>query len=127
MEDILIVDDQPHVRRRISRAMNEEGFRVSSISDAVSTWKHLEERRPGLVLINALSESFDSFELLVEIKRRHPGFPVLVYVIKAQDAVSRLKQTVTEVLEDIRRPTWGKRPALVDPGENSFAQTLGNQ
>jgi hypothetical protein len=52
------------------------------------------------VLLNSLSDRLDSFELLIDIKRGYPKFPVLVYVIKSFDAVERLKEAITGVLDE---------------------------
>jgi len=63
-------------------------------------WEHIRERQSDLVLLNSLSDRLDSFELLIDIKRGYPKFPVLVYVIKSFDAVERLKEAITGVLDE---------------------------
>jgi len=102
MADILIVDDQPTVRRLVSRALTAEGYRIRAIYDAALTWDHIKMLQPDLVLLNGLSDRFDSFGLLVDIKRRYPKYPVLVYVIRSFDAIDNLKQAISGVLDDIR-------------------------
>jgi len=100
MTSILIVDDQPHVRKLVSKSLSAEGYQIEAIGNPALTWEHIRELQPDLVLLNSLSDRFDSFELLIDIKRGHPKFPVLVYVIKSFDAVERLKEAITGVLDE---------------------------
>ncbi len=100
MASILIVDDQPHARKLVSKSLSAEGYQIEVIGNSALTWEHIRELQPDLVLLNSLSDRFDSFELLIDIKREHPKFPVIVYVIKNFDAVERLKEAITGVLDE---------------------------
>jgi DNA-binding NtrC family response regulator len=102
MASILIVDDQPHVRKLVSKALVAEGYRITAIDDAELTWEHVGGLLPDMILLNCLSERFDSFGLLVDIKSRYPKYPVLVYVIQNLDALGSLKQAIAGVLDDLR-------------------------
>ncbi|MBL7180391.1 MAG: response regulator [Pseudomonadota bacterium] len=104
MASILIVDDHPHVRKLVSKGLAAEGYRITAIDDAALTWEHIQALAPDLVLLNCLSERFDSFALLVDIKSRYPKYPVLVYVIQHVDAMVSLKQAITGVLDEIQLP-----------------------
>ena len=95
---ILIADDQPHNRYLVSKSLREEGYRTAIVDVADSVWEHIEEFQPDMVLLNTLSEGFDSFTLLLEIKQKCPDFPVLVYFIRSEDAIDRLKESVNGVL-----------------------------
>ena len=95
---ILIADDQPHNRYLVSKSLREEGYRTAIIDDADSLWENIEEYQPDMVLLNTLSEGFDSFTLLLEIKQKCPDFPVLVYFIRSGDAIDRLRESVNNVL-----------------------------
>ncbi len=98
MAHILIADDQPHNRYLVSKSLREEGYQTVIVDDADSFWEHIEEFQPDMVLLNTLSERFDSFTLLLEIKQKCPEFPVLVYFIRSGDAIDRLKESINGVL-----------------------------
>lgn len=99
---ILIADDQPHVRQIVSRELREEGYETSLVDNARSLWVQLKAYRPDVVLLNSLSEGFDSFDLLIDIKDEHMDLPVLVYVYRSRDALDRLKETISAVLTENR-------------------------
>ena len=98
MAHILFVDDQPHNRYLVSKSLREEGYRTAIVDDADSFWEHIEEFQPDMVLLNTLSERFDSFTLLLEIKKNCSDCPVLVYFIRSEDFIDRLKESVNGVL-----------------------------
>lgn len=95
---ILIADDQPHNRYLVSKSLHEEGYLTAIVDNADSVWEYLREFQPDMLLLNTLSEGFDSFALLLEIKQICPDFPVLVYFIRSGDAIDRLKESINGVL-----------------------------
>ena len=113
MVRILIADDQPHYRHLVSKSLCEEGYQTKIVDNADSAWEHLKGFQPDIMLLHALSEGFDSFALLLEIKQVEPDFPVLVYVIQSRDALDRLKESITSILEDNRSVESCIQSALV--------------
>ena len=99
---ILIVDDQAHYRHLVSRALREDGYDTNIVDDADSAWKVLNGVRPDVVLLHAFSKGFDSFDLLLEIKKISPQLPVLIYAVQSRDAIDRLKESITLVLQENR-------------------------
>ncbi|MFZ0242749.1 MAG: response regulator [Desulfobacterales bacterium] len=100
MASILIADDHPQNRQLVSRALHSEGHSITVVGDVSGAWRHINIRRPDMVLLNCLSEDFDSFELLLDIKRMHPDYPVLVYVADTSEAIDSLKETIGCVLAE---------------------------
>jgi DNA-binding NtrC family response regulator len=109
MARILIVDDQRHVGKWISKALTNDGYRISAIGDAASALECIRKQPPELVLLGSLSERIDSLELLVDIKREHPKIPVLAYAIKSFDATDRLREVITGLLGENRLPDPDKK------------------
>lgn len=99
---ILIADDQPHYCHLVSKVLRAEGYQTEIVDNVNSVWKHLNVFQPDMVLLHALSEGFDSYSLLMDIKQLEPKFPALVYVIQSRDAIDRLKESITSVLEENR-------------------------
>jgi CheY-like chemotaxis protein len=95
---ILILDDQPHHRYLVSQSLREEGYQTEIVDNTDSAWELWNESQPDMVLMNSLAEGFDSFALLLEIKKKHPEFPALVYAIRSVDAIDRLTESVTGIL-----------------------------
>jgi DNA-binding NarL/FixJ family response regulator len=65
-------------------------------------WECIRETRPDLVLINMDLEQWDSWQVYYDICKEEPGLPVLIFALKSQDALRRLKQAVTQVLGERR-------------------------
>jgi len=102
MARILIVDDQHPVGKWISTALTADGYRISAIGDAASVLERIRKLHPELVLLDSLSDRFDSFTLLMDIKREHPKIPVLSYVINSMDDMDRLKEAIAGLLGENR-------------------------
>jgi len=98
MAIILIGDDQLRVRKQVSIELAAEGYDVTTVGDDKAVFKNIRKLQPSMVLLNALSDNFDSFNLLLDIKRYNPKLPVLVYVIKSFDAIISLKDAIDGVL-----------------------------
>jgi DNA-binding NtrC family response regulator len=110
MTDILIVDDQPYIPDLLSVELTQEGYRVKRAGNAEAMWDHLMVSQPDVVLLNHYLNGTESWDVLLDINRRRPELPVLIYVIKNLDALYRLKQTIIEVLSLKNRVSleWGK-------------------
>lgn len=104
MASILIVDDQPYFRKLVSKSLTSDGYQVATIDDASLIWEYIRKFQLDLLLLNSLSEGFDSFELLMDIKSEYPKFPVLIYVIKSLKAIDSLKEAIIGVVNENRLP-----------------------
>ena len=102
MVSILIMDEQPYVRKLVSKSLTSDGYQVATINDASLIWEYIRKFQLDLLLLNSLSEGFDSFELLMDIKSEYPKFPVLVYVIKNLKAIDSLKEAIGGVVNENR-------------------------
>jgi DNA-binding response OmpR family regulator len=116
MANLLIVDDQPCVRRLLSEKLAEEGHRVSGIGDAQLVIARIAAFVPDLVLLDPYLEGSDGWAVLQNIKRLDPDLPVIIltacrtfkddprafladsYVIKSFD-FRELIERVTHILE----------------------------
>ena len=110
---ILIVDDECPDRRDVKKALTDEGYRMISIDDPSATWAYINRFKPDLVLLNGLSEGFQSFEILNDIKKKSPKFPVLVYMVQGDDALKELKQAIALALFEVRFSHGKNRSPLI--------------
>lgn len=116
MANILIVDDQPHLRELFSLELTDEGHRVYSVGDAESVNCYLVHSQPDLVLLDLYLHGFEGWDVLQNIKSQYPYLPVLIvtaydnfaqdprlsqadgYILKNFDAIESLKQKIAELL-----------------------------
>lgn len=100
MVSILIVDDQPYVRKLVSKSLISDGYLIMTLYDASLAWEYIKKFQLDLLLLNSLSEEFDSFELLMDIKSKYPKFPIRIYVIRSLKAIESLKEAIIGVLNE---------------------------
>lgn len=78
MNTILIIDDEPVIRKLLARMMELEGYEVFQASDRVSGLKLLETRKPQLVLCDVFLPDGNGVEMVKEIKQLSPGSEVIL-------------------------------------------------
>ena len=116
MSKILIIDDQPYVRELLSEELEDEGYTVASIGDAESLTRYLSDSKPDLVLLDLFLTGLKGWDLLLDIKAKHPLLPVLIvtaydnyvddprlsqadgYLIKNIPSFDGLKKKIAEIL-----------------------------
>ena len=78
-ETVLVVEDEPLVRRLARRALEEHGYTVLEAADGREAIAELAsgEHPIGLVLSDLVMPRMSGRELGQEIARRYPGLPVL--------------------------------------------------
>ena len=100
MTQILIVDDNRIILRLLIKELTRNNFQVQTLNSIGLIWKYIRETRPDLVLLGLHSESFNSWQILDDIKKKIPDLPVLIYSIKSDCSISSLKQAINEVLKN---------------------------
>jgi CheY-like chemotaxis protein len=75
---IVLVDDDPIVRRLLRTTLPSESFDVLEASDGDAALRLVEGAEPSLVVLDWLLPRRSGAEVLAEIKRRFPALPVLV-------------------------------------------------
>jgi len=116
MPNILIIDDQPYLKKLFSDDLKEEGYRVMSAGDAKSVRGFLEDSKPDLVLLELSLDGFEGWALLRYIKSKEPDLPVLIvtaydnymndprlsqadgYLVKDFAHLNKLKERIADVL-----------------------------
>lgn len=83
---ILVVDDDASVLTLIETVLVGAGYRVLTTDDGREALRRLEQTAVDLVILDIFMPDHDGIETLGEIRRKHPGLPVLV--ISGADAGS---------------------------------------
>jgi two-component system response regulator (stage 0 sporulation protein F) len=123
MRSILIIDDQPHMRQLLSGELRDIGCEVESVDDVELVGQCFEHSSPDLVVLDLYLKGFDGWEVLRDIKRRHPRVPVLIvtaydsyrndprasqadgYMVKSFAHLGKLKQKIADLLA-LNLPAW---------------------
>jgi two-component system nitrogen regulation response regulator NtrX len=78
--DILIVDDEEDIRELVAGILSDEGHETRTAGDADSALAAIADRVPRLVFLDIWLQGsrLDGLVLLDEIKKMHPGLPVVM-------------------------------------------------
>jgi CheY-like chemotaxis protein len=97
---ILVVDDEPGVRRMVRMILERAGYRVLEAADAAAAWRIVEEQpSPALLLTDIVMPGENGLWLAARAHQVRPGLPVLFMSGYAQDYEAELSGSVC-----IRKP-----------------------
>ena len=83
---VLVVDDEPAVRRSVERSLRYEGYQVTAVGDGGSALRAVHEQRPDLVVLDVTIPSPDG--LAVCRRLRAAGDRTAVLMLTARDRVA---------------------------------------
>ncbi|HET7570987.1 MAG TPA: sigma 54-interacting transcriptional regulator [Gammaproteobacteria bacterium] len=97
---ILIVDDDPSLRRLLAIRLGDAGYAVESAGDGKDALAMIAPFRPDLVLTDLRMPSMDGMALFSEIRDHHPGLPVIILTAHGTipDAVEATRNGVSGYL-----------------------------
>ena len=103
MHDILIVDDQPDIRRTLSGILEDDGYVVRTAADPATAWSALQARIPNLLILDIWLRSgeHDGLEILRKFAPAHPMTPVIMISGHAniETAVQAMKEGAYDFIE----------------------------
>lgn len=77
-QEILVVDDETSVCEFLTRALGEDNFRVTAMTDASSLQGAVLDRKPCLVILDLHLEGRNGLEVFKEMKVLAPEMPVVI-------------------------------------------------
>jgi DNA-binding response OmpR family regulator len=81
---VLVVDDEPVVRDVVVRYLQRDGFAVSEAADGETARRLIEERDPGLVVLDVMLPGVDGLELCRWIRSRS-DVPVILLTARVEE------------------------------------------
>lgn len=75
---LLIVDDEQPILHSLEGLLSDEGFNVLTAPNGYECLKTIDAEHPDLVLLDIWMPGLDGIETLREIKKSHPGIPVIM-------------------------------------------------
>ncbi|HEY5489629.1 MAG TPA: sigma-54 dependent transcriptional regulator [Gemmatimonadaceae bacterium] len=102
MPSVLIIDDEPNIRRMVGALLESEGFEVRDASDGQSGVARAMEWEPDLVLLDLMMPGLlDGMATLEQLRDRFPQLPVVMMSGRAglADAVKATRLGAVNFLE----------------------------
>ena len=84
---ILVVDDEPHIRRVLTAVLTGYGYEVDTANDGLEGLATLEEIPADLVILDFMMPGANGLEILAKIRSdpRRSKTPVIILTAKGQD------------------------------------------
>ena len=146
MNTILIIDDEPIIRKLLARMMELEGYEVFQAADRASGLKLLTAKTPQLVLCDVFLPDGNVVEMVKEIKELQPETEVILltahgnipdgvqaikngafdYITKGDDN-NKIIPIISRAMEKINsRPVQPSGSTVVPVRESAFDTVLGH-
>jgi len=117
---ILLVDDDPSLKRLLVMRLEAEHYRVRTANDGLEALRELKVQDIDLVISDLRMDGMDGIELFEEIQRQHAGLPVII--ITAQGSISdAVSATQKGVFGFLTKPV--NKDELFGQIEQALAQT----
>jgi len=102
MPSVLIVDDEPNIRRMVGALLASEGYEVREAPDGARGVALATEAEPDVALVDLMMPGeMDGMAVLAALRERVPGLPVVMMSGRAglSDAVRATKLGAFNFLE----------------------------
>ncbi len=88
---VLVVDDEPDVRRYLSMILEDAGFRVVTAADGEEALRIVRERKPDFISLDLVMPRKSGHKLLYELRkdRELSRIPILIVTAHAQTELGR--------------------------------------
>jgi DNA-binding response OmpR family regulator len=78
MRQVLVVDDEPHIRTVLRGYLEAEGFAVSEAPDGETAVRQVRQSAPDLVLLDVMLPGIDGLEVLRQLRTFSDVYVILV-------------------------------------------------
>lgn len=83
MATILVVDDDPHIRKLVTVFLQKEGFKTIEAPDGVEALNQMESNKADLVVLDIMMPNMDGWELCRELRALY-DIPLLMLTAKGE-------------------------------------------
>ncbi|MDM8520778.1 response regulator [Anaerolineales bacterium HSG6] len=80
---VLVIDDIAHIRRLVTRMLEQAGFTVIEAANGLEGLKRVEEQSPDIITCDVSMPVMDGHEFLREVKRNSKTQQIPVIIITA--------------------------------------------
>ena len=117
-QPVLLVDDDPGVRRLMRSMLEMDGWQVIEAVDGREGLARMMEARPAVVLLDLMMPVMDGFEFLVEAQKIKACQDVPIIVVTAKDLTAEEQQRLNGNVEKILQKGAFNRDGLLKDVRN---------
>ncbi len=82
---VLLVEDDPSIRKTLRRALEKEGFHVAEAVHGRAALEFLSREKTDVILLDLMMPEMDGFEFVEQLRHRPEFQPIPIVVITAKD------------------------------------------
>jgi DNA-binding response OmpR family regulator len=83
---VLVVDDEPEVHAVLGRMLAHSGYIVDAAFNASEAFRHIEEHKPDVVLLDIMMPATSGIEVCNQLKSNPETQDIIILIISARDA-----------------------------------------
>jgi two-component system, chemotaxis family, chemotaxis protein CheY len=77
MAKVLIIDDEPHMRRLVRRILHDAGHEVVEAQDGDEGILRVKGDRPDIVITDIVMPEKEGIATILDLRRQNPSLPIL--------------------------------------------------
>jgi twitching motility two-component system response regulator PilH len=85
MPKILVVDDEPTVRKLISELLTREGYTVTVAKDGIDAMVLLNKELPDLLVLDVMMPEFNGYDVCFHLKTRPETKNLSIIILTSRD------------------------------------------
>jgi CheY-like chemotaxis protein len=114
---VLVVEDDPDLLSLVAMILGDAGYEVAAAEDGLQALARIEERMPGVILLDMRMPVMNGWEFAREYRARFARAAPIVVVTAAEDARARA--------QEIGADAWLEKPFDLDDVVRTVARFLG--
>ena len=103
---LLIVDDEPDIRKVLKKRLELEGFQCLTAKNGTEAIKVAQEEHPALIVLDLVLPGKDGFQVYQELKgdENTRNIPIVVYTAQSPDIVAERGFDAISAVDFVLKP-----------------------
>lgn len=103
---ILVVDDEPDIRRVLCGRLESEGFKCLTAANGEQALDVARQEKPSLIILDMVMPKKDGIQTYKELKACHElkDIPIIVYTARSPDQVVEKGFEAIEIVDFVFKP-----------------------
>ncbi|MGD8977222.1 MAG: response regulator, partial [Gammaproteobacteria bacterium] len=124
--DVLVVDDEPHIRELTRRTLEAEGLSVREAADGQEALEQVARERPCMIILDLMMPVMDGFEFLLRLRQDPETMDLPVVVVTAKDLTEQDRARLNGHVDQVMQKGGFRREELLDEVRRSVARAVGD-
>src|SRR3974390_1505021 len=127
-ENLLLVDDDPGVRRMLLRVLEDEGYRVVAAANGIEAVELARQQPPDLTLLDLNLPANSGWDIFDRLTSDHPAMPVIIITARSTHLFPAFACGVGALMEkplDLPKLLHTIRDLLDEPAEVRLRRNAG--